>query len=204
MIIQVNPAHPSPYQIERLVTYLDDDGVIAVPTDTTYALACRPTKKNALEKLIRLRQLDRKKALALVFASIQQVAKHTLLDDAAFRILKRNLPGPYCFILESNRHLPKAIGDKRKRVGVRIPSHPVPVAIVEAIGEPLIVTTAIDPETGLAAHDPWTVENVFGHGLAAVVDADALPGDVSTVIDLTTPEPELLRAGLGPSEGIVG
>ena len=78
------------------------------------------------------------------------------------------------------------------------------MAIVEAIGEPLIVTTAIDPETGLAAHDPWTVENVFGHGLAAVVDADALPGDVSTVIDLTTPEPELLRAGLGPAEGIVG
>jgi tRNA threonylcarbamoyl adenosine modification protein (Sua5/YciO/YrdC/YwlC family) len=199
MIIQVNASHPSPYQLDRLVTYLNDDGVLAIPTDTTYALACLPTKKTAVSKLMKLRKLDPKKSLALIFSSIKHVSQHTLLDDLSFRTLKRYLPGPYCFILEANRELPKTIGDKRKRVGVRIPNHPLPIALVEAIGSPLIVTSTVDPDTQVMAHDPWTVEDIFGHGLAAVVDAGLVLGEESTVVDLTTDEPTLLRAGLGDS-----
>lgn len=201
MIIQVNATHPSPYQLDRLVTYLNDDGVLAIPTDTTYALACLPTKKTALTKLMKLRKLDPKKSLALIFSSIKHVSQHTMMDDLSFRTLKRYLPGPYCFILEANRQLPKTIGDKRKRVGIRIPHHPLPIALVEAVGSPLIVTSTVDPDTQLMAHDPWTVENIFGHGLAAVVDAGLVLGEESTVVDLTTEEPLLLRAGLGDSSG---
>ena len=201
MIIQINPTHPSPYQIDRLVTYLEDDGVLGIPTDTTYALACLPHKKNAVQKLIHLRKLNPKKSLALVFSSIKQVSRYTLMDDFAFRTLKRFLPGPYCFILEANRELPKTIGDKRKRVGVRIPNHAIPTALVEATSSPLIVTSTIDPETGIMAHDPWTIENLFGHGLSAVIDADTVLGEESTVIDLTTDEPEIIRRGLGPTTG---
>ena len=83
MIIQINPVHPSPYQVDRLVTYLEDDGVLAIPTDTTYALACLPHKKNAVQKLIQLRKLDPKKALALVFSSIKQVSRYTLMGRIA-------------------------------------------------------------------------------------------------------------------------
>jgi len=202
MIIQINPDHPSPYQIERLVTYLEDDGVLAIPTDTTYALACLPHKKNAVQKLVQLRRLNPKKALALVFSSIKQVSRYTLMDDFAFRTLKRFFPGPYCFILEANRELPKTIGDKRKRVGVRIPNHAIPMALVEATSSPLIVTSTVDPETGIMAHDPWTIEDLFGHGLSAVIDADTVLGEESTVIDLTTDEPEIIRRGLGPVTGL--
>jgi len=199
MIIEVNATHPSPYQLDRLITYLNDDGVLAIPTDTTYALACLPTKKTALTKLMKLRKLDPKKSLALIFSSIKHVSQYTLLDDLSFRMLKRFLPGPYCFILEANRELPKTIGDKRKRVGVRIPNHPLPIALVEAIGSPLIVTSTVDPDTQMMAHDPWTVENIFGHGLSAVVDAGLVLGEESTVVDLTTELPTLLRSGLGDS-----
>lgn len=197
MILQMDGHHPSPYRIERVVTFLKDDGVIAMPTDTTYALACLPDRKAAVDKLVALRRLDPKKPLALVFRDLRHVSEYTLVDDAAYRILKRYLPGPYCFILEANRKLPRAIGDKRKRVGVRVPNHGVVQAIMDAVDMPLIVTTATDPETGLTANDPWTAEAVFGHGLAAVLDGGDVPGEFSTVVDLTGSEVELIREGLG-------
>lgn len=197
MIIQIDERHPSPYRIERVVTFLRDDGVIAIPTDCTYSLACLPDNKVAVQKLMALRRLDPKKPLALVFRDIQQISEYAKLPDATYRILKRVLPGPYSFILEANKTLPRFVGDKRKRIGVRVPDHSVPQAIIEAVGTPLIVTSAIDPDGETMANDPWTVENIFGHGLAAVIDAGMVPGGVSTIVDLTADEPEVLRHGLG-------
>ncbi len=200
MILELDPHHPSPYHVDRIAQFLTSDGVIAMPTDTSYALACLPDHKVAVQKLIALRRLDPKKPLALVFRDIRQVSEYALVDEVAYRTLKRHLPGPYCFILESKRTLPRFIGDKRKRVGVRIPDHGVPQAIIDAVRRPLIVTTAADPETEIIGNDPWTVESFFGHGLAAVIDAGDVPGGVSTVVDMTSDEPELLRDGLGPAD----
>lgn len=197
MIIQIDERHPSPYRVERVVTFLRDHGVIAIPTDCTYSLACLPDDKVAVQKLTALRRLDTKKPLALVFRDIQQISEYAKLPDSTYRILKRVLPGPYSFILEANKTLPRFVGDKRKRIGVRVPDHSVPQAIIEAVGKPLIVTSAIDPDDGTMAHDPWTVDNIFGHGLAAVIDAGLVPGGVSTIVDLTTEVPEVLRRGLG-------
>lgn len=200
MIIQIDERHPSPYRIDRVATFLRDDGVIGIPTDCTYSLACLPDNKVALKKLMALRRLDPKKPLALVFRDIKQISEYAKLPDASYRLLKRVLPGPYSFILEANKNLPRFIGDKRKRIGVRVPDHTVPQAIIEAVGKPLIVTSAVDPDDGLMANDPWTCENIFGHGLAAVIDAGMVPGGVSTIVDLTTEEPEVLREGLGSIE----
>ncbi len=200
MIIQIDERHPSPYRIDRVATLLKDDGVIGMPTDCTYSLACLPDNKVAVQKLTMLRRLDPKKPLALVFRDIQQISEYAKLPDSTYRILKRVLPGAYSFILEANKTLPRFVGDKRKRIGVRVPDHSVPQAIIEAVGKPLIVTSAIDPDDGLMANDPWTVENIFGHGLAAVIDAGMVPGGVSTIVDLTTETPEVLRHGLGDAE----
>jgi len=197
MIIQIDERHPSPYRIDRVVTFLEDDGVIAIPTDCTYSLACLPDNKVAVQKLMALRRLDPKKPLALVFRDIQQISEYAKLPDAPYRILKRVLPGPYSFILEANKMLPRFVGDKRKRIGVRVPDHTVPQAIIEAVGKPLIVTSAVDPDGDTMCTDPWTVENIFGHGLAAVIDAGMVPGGVSTIVDLTSETPEVLRHGLG-------
>ncbi len=198
MILQMDGRHPSPYRIERVLTFLRDDGVVAIPTDTGYALACLPDCKVAVTKLMALRGLDPKKPLALVFRDIRHVSEYAMVDDRAFRIMRRYLPGPYCFILEANRKLPRSIGDKRKRIGVRVPDHGVPQAIVSAVDSPLIVTSAIDPSGNEPINDPWWAESVFGHGLAAVLDGGDVPGGVSSVVDLTVDdEPEVLRVGLG-------
>ncbi len=197
MILQMDHRYPSPYRVERVVTFLRDDGVVAIPTDTAYALACLPDNKVAVSKLMALRNLDPGKALALVFRDIRHISNYALVDDHAFRIMRRYLPGPFCFILEANRTLPRRIGDKRKRIGVRVPDHGVPQAIVDAVDSPLIVTTAIDPASGEPMNDPWWVESVFGHGLSAVLDGGDVSGGVSSVVDLTSEEPEVVRVGLG-------
>lgn len=197
MILQMDGDHPSPYRIERAVGFLDDSGVLAIPTDTTFSLACRPDRKAAVDKLRALRRLDPKKPLALVFSDLRHVSEYTQVDDRAFRILRRYLPGPYCFILEANRKLPRFIGDKRKRVGIRVPDHAIPQALVAAVGHPLIVTSAIDPESGMTLFDPWTVEATFGHGLSAVLDGGEVPGEFSSVVDLSGDAVEVIREGLG-------
>ncbi|MCB9527028.1 MAG: threonylcarbamoyl-AMP synthase [Myxococcales bacterium] len=205
MIIQMDERHPSPHRVERVVTYLEDDGVIAMPTDCTYSLACLPDHKVAVQKLMALRRLDPKKPLALVFRDIKHISEYALVDDRSYRILKRALPGPYSFILEANRNLPRFIGDKRKRIGVRVPDHSVPQAIIDAVGKPLIVTSAVDPDDeDVMLNDPWTVDNVFGHGLSCVLDAGLVPGGVSTIIDLTADPPEVVRQGLGEVDEILG
>ena len=197
MIIQLNDDFPSPYRIQRLAKLLEDGSVIAIPTDTCYALACLPHKKSAVEQLVKLRKLDPKKPRALVFSSIQQISTYTLLSDLSFRILKRFLPGPYCFILESNRKLPRFIGDKRQHIGVRMPDHAVVLALLEELDTPLTVTSAIDPESNELLYDPWSIESIFGHGLAAVIDSNGVPGEVSSVIKLVDDDYEVLREGLG-------
>ena len=203
MIIQLNDDYPSPYRIQRLAKLLEDGGVIAIPTDTCYALACLPHKKSAVDQMVKLRKLDPKKPRALVFSSIQQISIYTLLSDVSFRILKRFLPGPYCFILESNRKLPRFIGDKRQHIGVRMPNHAVVLSLLEELNTPLTVTSAIDPETDELLYDPWTIESIFGHGLVAVIDSNGVPGEVSSVIKLIDDEYEVIREGLGDISAFV-
>ena len=197
MIIQLSSEHPSSYRIQRMAKLLEDGGVIAIPTDTCYALACLPHKKNAVEQLVKLRHLDPKKPKALLFSSIQQISLYTLLSDSNFRLLKRFLPGPYCFILESNRKLPRFIGDKRRHVGVRMPNHAVTLALLAELDTPLTVTSAIDPNGDVMLYDPWSIEETFGHGLAAVIDSGEVPGEVSSVVKLIDEQHEVIREGLG-------
>ena len=197
MILTVNPDHPSPYKIQQIIDLLNQGAVIALPTDTCYALACLPNHRSAVEQLIQLRKLNKKKPRALVFSSIKQVSQYTLLSDVNYRLLKRFLPGPYCFVLESNRKLPRFIGDKRQHIGVRIPNHPVLLSLIEELQTPLTVTSAIDPDGEIMLYDPWTIADTFGPNLAMVVDAGVIPSEVSSVIDLTGDEVEILREGLG-------
>ena len=203
MIIEVNADYPSSYRIKNCVKALQQGGLIAIPTDTSYALACLPQKRSAVEQMIRLRKLDPKKPRALIFASIKQVSLYTMLDDVNFRILRRFLPGPYCFILESNRTLPRFIGDKRQHIGVRIPQHAVVQAILDELDTPLTVTTAIDPDTQLTLCDPWSIQNSFGHGLELIVDAGDVYGGESSLVDLTDGKAEVLRHGLGDTQAFM-
>jgi tRNA threonylcarbamoyl adenosine modification protein (Sua5/YciO/YrdC/YwlC family) len=196
--IDIDIHHPNPKKIDDVVRILQEGKVIAIPTDTCYALACIPNHRLAVEKLVQIRKLDPKKPRALIFSSIEQVSKCTLLSNQNFRILKNHLPGPYCFILESNHELPKFIGDKRNHIGIRIPNHPVALKIVAALNTPLTVTSALSLENDEILKNPWEIEQEFGNQIEAIVDAGEVETlDFSSVIDLTNDEIKVVRAGLG-------
>jgi tRNA threonylcarbamoyl adenosine modification protein (Sua5/YciO/YrdC/YwlC family) len=196
MLLAINPNHPEPRKIQRAVEALEAGHVIGYPTDTVYGLGCDLLNKKAIDRLYQIKQMDRSQLLSFVCPDIGNVARYAIVEDATFRLLKRYLPGPYTFILEATREVPKLVQSKRRTVGVRIPNHQVILALVRAFGRPVISTTAA-PHGEDPYVDPDEIDSRF-KGLAMVLDAGGGAVIPTTVVDLTTPEPTVLRQGAGP------
>lgn len=195
MIIEINPHHPPPRKIERAVDSLRRGGVIAYPTDTVYGLGCDLFNKKATDRLYQIKGAKKTQRMAFVCADLAQVARYAIVDDHTYRILKRFLPGPYCFILPATREVPKMVQTNRKTVGIRIPDNPVATALVEALGGPIISTTAARPGE---EPDPDAQElDARFPSLDLVLDAGACGLTPSSVIDLTGSEPVVVREGAG-------
>lgn len=195
MLLEINPENPEPRKIKRAVEALEAGEVIAYPTDTVYALGCDLFNKKAIDRLYQIKGIDRSQMLAFVCQSLGDVARYAVMHDSVYRVLKQYLPGPYCFILEATREVPKIIQTPRKTVGVRIPQHPVALAIAAELGRPMISSTAArhgetpDP-------DPREVDLTFP-GLALVLDAGAGGTVPTSIVDLTGPKPHVVRVGAG-------
>ena len=195
MLLEVNPDNPEPRKIRRAVEALEAGEVIAYPTDTVYGLGCDLFNKKAVDRLYQIKGLDRAQKLAFVCRDLGDVARYAVMHDSVYRILKQHLPGPYCFILDATREVPKIVQSPRKSVGVRIPNHPVALALVQELGRPIISSTA-------ARHgeqpnpDPREIDLEF-KGLALVLDAGAGGVEPTTVVDLTGGSPKVIRAGAG-------
>jgi tRNA threonylcarbamoyl adenosine modification protein (Sua5/YciO/YrdC/YwlC family) len=197
MLLEINPATPEPRKIRRAVEALLDGEVIAYPTDTCYGLGCDLFNKKAVDKLYQIKGMDRSQMLAFVCPSVGDVAKYAVVHDRIYRTLKEFLPGPYCFILDATREVPRLIQSPRKTVGVRIPKHPVALALATDLGHPLISSTAA--RHGEAPNpDPHEIEAEF-RGLALVLDAGAGGTVPTTIVDLTGNEPRVIREGAGDS-----
>ena len=195
MRIEINPEHPEPRKIARAVEVLRKGGVIAYPTDTVYGLGCDIFQKKAVEQIYLMKQMREDQPLAFVCADLSDISKYAQVDDRAYRVMRRLLPGPYCFILESTREVPKVIQSPRRTVGVRIPNHPVALALVQELGRPIISTTAAR-HGDEANRDPRDIDTQFP-GLALVLDAGAGETLPTSVIDLTQGAPVIVRAGAG-------
>ncbi len=197
MLIRLYERNPSERELQRIVALLERDGIIVYPTDSVYAFGCSLRAPKAVE---RLRRLKGKSAaeFAAVFDGIARIAEYCRVDNAAFRMLKRNLPGPFTFVLPASAQVPdKALG-KRRTLGVRIPGHAVARAIVEALGCPLVTTSLpVDAEEPEYAVDPELIHECYGRDVAAVVDGGAGTTILTTVVDLTGDEPVVLREGGG-------
>ena len=199
----INPEHPEPRKVARAAALLEAGEVIAYPTDTVYGLGCDVANKKAIDKLYAIKGMDRGHPLAFICPDLSDIARYAIVEKYHYRILKRLLPGPYCFILEATREVPKMLhSSKRKTVGIRVPDNAVTLAIVRALGRPLVSTTAQragqPPEV-----DPREIDYAFP-GLGLVVDAGG-GGDLpTTVVDLTTMPPVIIREGAGPIEAIAG
>jgi tRNA threonylcarbamoyl adenosine modification protein (Sua5/YciO/YrdC/YwlC family) len=198
MILSVNSDHPEPRKIRRAVDALEAGEVIAYPTDTVYGLGCDLTNKKAVDKLYAIKRMDRSHQLAFICPDLGDIARYAVVENAHYRILRHFLPGPYCFILTATREVPKLIQSKRKTVGIRIPNSEVIRAITRELGRPVISTTA--QRAGEDPHvDPREIDDAFP-GLALVLDGGGGGMVPTTVVDLTSVPPVVVRAGAGSTE----
>jgi tRNA threonylcarbamoyl adenosine modification protein (Sua5/YciO/YrdC/YwlC family) len=198
VLLSINVDHPEPRKLRRAVEALEAGGVIAYPTDTVYGLGCDLTNKNAIERLYAIKGMDRSQPLAFVCPDLSDIAKYAVVENQVYRVLRRFLPGPYTFILQATREVPKLVQMKRKNVGIRVPGLEVTRAIARELGRPIISSTAARPG-GAPFVDPNEIDDEF-KGLALVLDGGAGGLVPTTVIDLTTSPPEIVREGAGDFE----
>lgn len=195
MQVHINAEHPEPRKIAQAVVALERGEVIAYPTDSVYGLGCDVLSKRGVEALYRMKNMRPDQLLSFVCPDLSDIANYALVSDSAYRVMRRLLPGPYTFILSATKEVPKVLRMKRKTVGVRVPSHPVTLALTRALGRPLVSTSAsVDGEFLI---DPAEIEDRFPE-LALVLDADGVSLTPSTVIDLSGEEPIVVRQGAGP------
>jgi tRNA threonylcarbamoyl adenosine modification protein (Sua5/YciO/YrdC/YwlC family) len=198
MLLPIHADHPEPRKIRRAVDALEQGGVIAYPTDTVYGLGCDLLNKHAVDRLYSIKSMDRSHPLSFVCPDLSDIAKYAIVDNQIYRVLKHFLPGPYTFILQATREVPKLIQNKRKQVGIRVPASPTAQALVRELGRPIISSTAAPPGEDPMV-DPHEIDARF-KGLAMVLDGGAGGLVPTSVIDLTRLPPEIVREGAGSVE----
>lgn len=199
MLVRIYDKNPSEKELRRIVELLRHDGVVIYPTDSLYAYGCSLQSPRAVERLLRLKG-KRTSELSVLFADLSQAAEYCRVDNAAFRIIRRNLPGPFTFLVPATSRIPARALGKRRTIGMRISGNAVAQALVEALGAPLVTTSlAVDDEPEYATH-PELIHERHGHKVEAVVDGGPGGTEPTTVVDLTGGEAEIVRQGCGELE----
>jgi tRNA threonylcarbamoyl adenosine modification protein (Sua5/YciO/YrdC/YwlC family) len=193
----VHPENPQPRLIRAAVDIIRKGGVVAYPTDSCYALGCHIGDKAAMERLRRIRDVDERHHFTLVCRNLSEVGVFAKVDNLQYRLMRANTPGRYTFILRATRDVPRRLLTPRHTIGVRIPAHPVPMAMLQVLDEPLLSTTLILPAHGVALNDAEEIRRHLEHQVELVIDAGACDGEVTTVVDLSAETPRLVREGAG-------
>ena len=197
-LFEVHPDNPQPRLLKQAVTLLQKGGILAVPTDSSYALVCHLDDKAAVDSLRRIRGVDDKHHLTLLCRDLSELAAYARVDNRQYRLLKSATPGPYTFILEASKEVPRRVSHpSRKTIGLRVPEHTALLELLALHGAPLLATTLIAPGDDLPLNDPAEIRERFEHQLAGVMDAGACPLEPTTVVDISGEEPELIREGRG-------
>ena len=201
MLLSINPETPQLRLIQRVVDCLKQGGVIAYPTDTSYGIGCDIFNKKGVKKIYQIKQRDPRKPFSFICADLSDVANYCQVSNFAFKTMRRNLPGPYTFVLEATRVVPDLLTTKQRTVGIRIPDNSIALSIVRELGHPL-VTTSANVSGEEPYHDPMEIEEHLGKMLDFVIDGGILLGDPSTVISLVDDQVEVLRQGSGDTSWI--
>lgn len=196
MLIEMHAENPQPRLVKKAVETLRAGGVIAYPTDTFYGIGCDIMNKKAIQKVYQLKQRDPSQPFSFICSDLKNISDYAKVSNYAYKTMKRLLPGPYTFILEGSKMVPKIMLTKRKTAGIRVPDHPVCLALVRDLGNPIISTSATTPD-GEVFLNASLIHDHFGNRLDMVIDGGPVPGKPSSVISLHDDEPEVLREGLG-------
>lgn len=195
---QIHPENPQARLISQAAQVIKDGGIVAVPTDSCYALVCHLDDKDAVTRLRRIRNVDDKHHLTLLCRDLSEIALYARVDNQQYRLLKAATPGPYTFILEASKEVPRRLSHpSRKTIGLRVPENRIVQALLEELAQPLIGTTLILPNEEEPLNDPKEVRDRLAKLVDLVIDGGACSLQATTVIDLTGPEPVLQRQGRG-------
>ena len=194
----IHPTHPQPRLVAKVAEIVRGGGVIAYPTDSSYALGCRVGDRAAVTRIRRLREIDERHPLTLVCRDLSEIARYARVDDWQFRMLKRGTPGGYTFLLPATREVPRRLVDPRRRsIGIRVPEHPVALALLDELDEPLLSSSLIPAGDTEPMHDPEIIRAQYEHQLDLIVDSGVCGGGATTVIDLSIQPPLVVREGRG-------
>ena len=200
MLIRIFNENPNQKHIRQIVDLLEDGAIIIYPTDTVYAMGCDIKASRSIEKIARFKGLNPKNPdLSLIFHDMSQLSEYTIIrDNTIFKLLKRNLPGPFTFIVQANNQIPKLFKNKKKTVGIRIPDNNIVLEIVRELGRPLVTSSIHDPDEIIEyTTDPELINEKFSDFVDAVIDGGYGNNEASTIVDCTGDETEIVRQGLG-------
>lgn len=196
MLLKINPQNPQERLIRKISEILQRGGIIAYPTDTHYGIGCDILNKRSIERIYQLKQRSKNQPFSFICSDLKNISHYAKVSNYAYKTMKRLLPGPYTFILEGSRLVPKIMLTKRKSAGIRVPDHPICMSLIKALGNPIISTSATLPD-GSQLSDASLIQDVFKGRLDAVIDGGAVSGKPSSVISLINDEPEVIREGMG-------
>jgi tRNA threonylcarbamoyl adenosine modification protein (Sua5/YciO/YrdC/YwlC family) len=196
MIIKINPENPQLRLIRKVVDALKEGGVIAYPTDTIYGLGCDLYQKDAIERVHHLKKHSKNKRLSIICADLKDISNYAHVPDYAYRIMRSLIPGPYTFILEATKLVPKIMLTNQKTVGIRVPDNNISLALVTELEHPIITTSVIRPDESLYS-DPEEIDQMFGKAVDLVIDGGTIVAAHSSIVDLTDNYPQVLRVGKG-------
>ena len=194
----IHPETPQARLIQQAVSIIQGGGVIVYPTDSAYALGCQLGDKKAMERIRRIRSLQENHNFTLVCRDLSELGTYAHVDNMTYRLLRHATPGPYTFVLEATREVPRRlIQPKRKTIGLRVPDHPIPQALLHALNEPLMSATLIMPGDDYPMTDPYDIRHYLEHEVDLIIDGGFCGLEATSVVDLTGPTPVVLRAGVG-------
>ncbi len=199
MLIKIYPDNPNPRDLEDVVRVLRDGGVVIYPTDTVYGIGCDITQPKAVERIMKIKGIKPKKAqFSFICSDLSHIADFAKVDNSTFKLLKRNLPGPFTFILPGLNKVPSYFLSKRKSVGIRIPNHPIPIELVRILGNPILTTSLKDDDEVIEyTTDPELIYEKYNDEVDVVIDGGYGDNVASTVVDCTISEVEVIREGKG-------
>lgn len=202
-IIEIHPTHPQGRRVALAVAAMRAGGLVAYPTDSSYALGCHIGDKRAMDRIRRIRRTDKHHNFTLVCRDLSEIGTYARVENWTYRLLKARTPGPYTFILQATREVPKRLQNPRRRtIGIRVPDHPVVAALLEALGEPIMSSTLLLPGDEMPLTEPAEIERRIGHEIELIVDAGPTGIEPTTVLDLSGDSVEVLREGKGETASL--